>query len=373
METLKGLAAERTWHRDWERRLAGHVRAGFEAGHLGQATQQFIALVSKGLTVALLYFGARQVIDGQLTVGALIAFNMLAGRVNAPILKLSSLWQDFAQMKLSVRRLADVMDATAEPAFRPGRSVPPAVQGRLRFEHVVFRYGPNEPEVLSDLNLDIQAGEIVGITGFSGSGKTTLMRLVQRLYVPERGRILLDDTDLHLADTGWLRRQIGVVGQDTLLFNRSVRENIALGNPSLSIEDIMECARQAGAHQFIMRLSEGYDTLIGERGGKLSGGQRARIAIARALATDPRLLLLDEATAALDCESERAVHDNMARICRGRTVLIVAHRLSTLRLAHRVMVLEEGRLVEAGSHAELMRREGRYRSLYRAAQVPEAA
>ncbi len=373
METLKSHAVEARWQREWEDRLASYLRAAFEAGQMGHLTAQFSGLVSKGLTVVLLYFGAKLVIDGELTVGALIAFNMLAGRVNAPILKLASLWQDFTQMKVSVRRLADIMDAPAEPVFRPGRTALPVLQGRLTFERVSFRYAQGEPEVLADLSLDIQAGEIVGITGFSGAGKTTLMRLVQRLHAPERGRILLDGMDLHLADTGWLRRQIGVVGQDTLLFNRTVRENIALGDPGLSIDAVMESARLAGAHEFILRLGDGYDTVIGERGGKLSGGQRARIAIARALAGNPRLLLLDEATAALDYESERAVHDNMAEICRGRTVLIVAHRLSTLRLASRVLVLERGQLVESGSHAELIRRDGRYRALYRAHQVLEAA
>ncbi|MEJ7686955.1 MAG: type I secretion system permease/ATPase [Variovorax sp.] len=373
METLKSHAVEASWQREWEHRLGGYVRAAFDAGQLGQATNQFIGLVSKTLVVVLLYFGARQVIDGALTVGALIAFNMLASRVNAPILKLASLWQDFTQMKVSIRRLADIMDAPAEPAFRPGRSTPPVVLGRVTFEHVSFRYAPALPEVLSELNMEIEAGEIVGVTGMSGAGKTTLMRLVQRLYTPERGRILLDGMDLHLADTGWLRRQIGVVGQDTLLFNRSVRDNIALGDPTLSMAAVMESARLAGADEFILELPDGYDTMIGERGTKLSGGQRARIAIARALATNPRLLLLDEATAALDYESERAVHDNMAQICRGRTVMIVAHRLSTLRLASRVLVLDRGRLVETGSHAELMRRDGRYRALYRAHQVLEAA
>jgi subfamily B ATP-binding cassette protein HlyB/CyaB len=373
METLKSHAVEASWQREWEQRLAAYVRTAFEAGQLGQATNQLIGLISKALMVVLLYFGAKQVIDGALTVGALIAFNMLAGRVNAPILKLASLWQEFTQMKVSIRRLADIMDAPAEAAFKPGRATPPTVHGRLSFEHVCFRYAPGLPEVISELSLEVKPGEIVGVTGFSGAGKTTLMRLVQRLHTLERGRILLDGMDLHLADAGWLRRQIGVVGQDTLLFNRSVRDNIALGDPGLSMEAVMESARLAGADRFILELPDGYDTVIGERGSKLSGGQRARIAIARALASNPRLLLLDEATAALDYKSERLVHDNMAQICRGRTVLIVAHRLSTLRLATRVLVLDRGRLVETGSHAELIRRDGQYRALYRAHQVLEAA
>ncbi len=373
METLKSHAVEGAWQRDWERRLCDYVTASFESGHLANATNQFIGLASKVLTVLLLYFGALMVIDGSLTVGGLIAFNMLAGRVNAPILKLASLWQDFTQMKVSIKRLGDIMNATPEPSFRPGRSTPPVLKGRVTFENMSFRYAANAPEVLSDMNIDIRPGEIIGITGVSGAGKTTFMRLIQRLYVPDKGRLLLDGMDLSVMDTAWLRCQIGVVGQDTALFNRTVRDNIALGNPAISTEAVMDSARLAGAHDFIMQLPEGYDTVIGERGSKLSGGQRARISIARALVTNPQILLLDEATASLDYESERVIHDNMARICEGRTVFIVAHRLSTLRMAHRILVLEKGRLMEAGNHRDLMRVNGRYASLYRAHQVLEAA
>lgn len=373
METLKSQAVEPAWQREWERRQADYVHAAFESGHLGNATQQFISLASKVLTVLLLYFGARLVIDGELTVGGLIAFNMLAGRVNAPILKLASVWQEVTQMKVSIQRLAEIMDAQPEPAFQPGRSAPPALEGRVTVDHVTFRYAPNSPEVLADLSIDVNPGEIVGITGLSGAGKTTLMRLVQRLYVPERGRVLIDGMDLAHMDATWLRRQIGVVGQDTVLFNRSVRENIALGRTDIPMEKVMDAARLAGAHDFILQLPNGYDTVIGERGSRLSGGQRARVAIARALAVDPRILLFDEATAALDYESEKAIHDNMARICEGRTVFIVAHRLSTLRLADRVLVLDGGRLIESGHHRDLLQANGRYASLYRAHQVLEAA
>lgn len=371
METLKSHAVEPQWQREWEKRLASYVNTSFEGGHLGNATNQFIAMASKVLTVALLWLGARLVIDGDLTVGGLIAFNMLSGRVNAPILKLSSLWQDFTQMKVSIKRLGDIMDAPPEPSFRASRSTPPDVQGRVTFEHVGFRYSPKAPEVLTDLSFDIQPGEVIGVVGVSGAGKTTLMRLIQRLYTPETGRILMDGMDLNLVDTSWLRRQMGVVGQDTLLFNRSVRENIALADASLNMEAVMNAAKLAGAHEFILQLPEGYDTVIGERGSKLSGGQRARIAIARALSTNPKLLLLDEATASLDYESERLIHDNMASIAKGRTVVIVAHRLSTLRLADRLLVLDGGRLIETGNHTSLMQLDGRYASLYKAHQVLE--
>jgi len=274
-------------------------------------------------------------------------------------------------MKVSIKRLGDIMDAPPEPSFRANRSTPPDVQGRVTFEQVGFRYRPNAPEVLTDLSFEIQPGEVIGVVGVSGAGKTTLTRLIQRLYTPERGRILIDGMNLNLLDTSWLRRQMGVVGQDTLLFNRSVRENIALADASLQMEAVMHAAKLAGAHEFILQLPEGYDTVIGERGSKLSGGQRARIAIARALATNPKLLLLDEATASLDYESERLIQDNMASIAKGRTVVIVAHRLSTLRLADRLLVLDGGRLIETGNHAQLMQLGGRYASLYKAHQVLE--
>lgn len=373
METLKSHAVEPRWQHEWENRLGRYVRSSFEGGHLANATNQFVSLASKVLTVLLLWLGARLVIEGELTVGGLIAFNMLSGRVHAPILKLSSLWQDWTQMKVSIRRLAEIMDTPPEPIFRPGRANPPVLQGGVVFERVGFRYAPAAPPVFTGLSFEVRPGEVIGLVGVSGAGKTTLMRLLQRLYTPETGRILIDGVDLNLVDTSWLRRQIGVVGQDTLLFNRSVRDNIALAHPALDMAQVMAVAKLTGAHEFIQQLPEGYDTLVGERGSRLSGGQRARIAMARALAHDPRLLLLDEATAALDYESERLVHDNMAAMARGRTVFIVAHRLSTLRLADRILVIENGALAEVGCHADLLQAGGRYATLYRAHQVLDAA
>jgi subfamily B ATP-binding cassette protein HlyB/CyaB len=371
METLKGQAVERRWQREWERRLADYVRSAFEGGHVASISQQLAGFAAKTLMVVLLWFGAKLVIEGELSVGGLIAFNMLAGRVNAPILRIAQLWQEFQQMRVSVRRLADILDTQVEPGFRPGRAELPPISGSVASEHLTFRYRPDGPEILADVSFNVAAGEIVGLVGVSGSGKSTLLRLIQRLYAPQQGRLLVDGVDLNLADTEWLRSQIGVVSQDPVLFNRSVRENIALANPELPTDDVIRAARLAGAHEFVLELPDGYDTVIGERGSRLSGGQRARIAIARALATNPRLLLLDEATAALDYESERTIHDNLAEICRGRTVFIAAHRLPTLRLANRVFVLERGRLVEEGSHHELMRRVGRYHALYRMHQALE--
>jgi ATP-binding cassette, subfamily B, bacterial HlyB/CyaB len=306
------------------------------------------------------------VIEGNLSVGELVAFNMLAGRVMQPVLRLAQVWQDFQQARLSIARLGDILNTHPEPSHSSARVSLPAIRGEVAFEHVVFRYRPNGPAVLKEVDLRIPVGQVVGIVGPSGSGKSTLAKLVQRLYVPESGRVLIDGIDVSLVDVAWLRRQIGVVLQEDILFNRSVRDNIALTDPAMPMERVMAAAQLAGAHDFILELAEGYDTCVGERGVLLSGGQRQRIAIARALISNPRILIFDEATSALDYESERIIHQNMRRICAGRTVFIIAHRLSALRLADRVLAIDQGWVVEDGSHDELLRRGGRYAMLYRA-------
>ncbi len=373
IETLKGMAAEPAARRHWEERLAHYVAAAFEGGHLASLASQWINLISKALTILLLWLGARLVLEGGITVGQLIAFNMLAARVTGPILRIAQIWQDFQQMRVSLKRLGDILDAPTEPALHGGRPTPPAIAGHVRFERVGFRYRPDGAAVLHDVSFEAHPGEVVAIVGASGSGKSTLIKLLQRLYVPEHGRIFVDDVDIALADPTWLRRQIGVVAQDAVLFNRSVRENIALTDAKLDMARIADAARLAGAHDFIMELPDGYDTPVGERGNRLSGGQRQRIAIARALARDPRILILDEATSALDYESERAIQANMRNICVGRTVFIAAHRLSTVRGADRILTLERGRLVEQGDHDSLIDSGGRYAELYRSQEVGGAA
>jgi subfamily B ATP-binding cassette protein HlyB/CyaB len=365
VETLKAMAVEPQMQRRWEEQLAGYVAASFRVLSLGNVASQSVQLVSKLVTAGVLFFGAKLVIDGSLSVGELVAFNMLAGRVSTPVLRLAQIWQDFHQARLSVARLGDILNTPAEPTFNPGRAALPAIRGDITFEHVTFRYRVDGPEVLHDVSFNVPAGQIVGIVGPSGSGKSTLAKLIQRLYVPESGRVLVDGVDLAMVDTAWLRRQLGVVLQENVLFNRSVRDNIALADPGMAIERVMAAAELAGAHEFILELPEGYDTLVGERGSSLSGGQRQRIAIARALVMNPRILIFDEATSALDYESERIVQQNMKKMAQGRTVLIIAHRLSTVRRADRLITIERGRIVEDGTHDELIGKGGRYATLHR--------
>jgi ATP-binding cassette, subfamily B, bacterial HlyB/CyaB len=363
-ETIKAMAVEPQMQRRWEEQLADYVRASFRTQTLGTIGTQLVQYVNKGTMVLTLYFGAKAVIAGDLTVGELVAFNMLAARVAQPVLRIAQLWQDFQQTRVSVARLGDILNSPREMAQRSAASLPP-LKGAIRFEHVTFRYQLDGPEVLADVSLDIPAGHVIGIVGQSGSGKSTLAKLVQRLYTPETGRVLVDGIDLAIVDTTWLRRQIGVVLQQNVLFNRSVRQNIALADPGVPLERVIAAATLAGAHEFILELPHAYDTVIGERGASLSGGQCQRIAIARALLGNPRILLFDEATSALDYESERLIQENMRRIAAGRTVLVIAHRLSMVRGADRIVTIERGRLVEEGTHEDLVRRGGRYAALHR--------
>ena len=361
--TVKAMAVEPQMTQRWDNQLAAYVASGFRVTKLAVVGQQGVQLIQKLVTVATLWIGARLVIEGKLTVGQLIAFNMLSGQVAAPVIRLAQLWQDFQQVGISVARLGDILNAPTENAS--SRLALPDIRGEITFEHVDFRYKADGRLILQDLNLRIRAGEVLGIVGRSGSGKSTLTKLVQRLYVPEQGRVLVDGNDLALAAPAWLRRQVGVVLQENVLLNRSIRDNIALTDTGMPLERIIEAAKLAGAHEFIMELPEGYDTVVGEQGAGLSGGQRQRIAIARALITNPRILIFDEATSALDYESERAIMQNMQAICANRTVLIIAHRLSTVKTAHRIIAMDKGRIVEAGTQQELLAKpNGYYRYLY---------
>ncbi|TYC61683.1 type I secretion system permease/ATPase [Zoogloea oleivorans] len=364
IDTVKAMAVEPHWTRKWDKQLAAYISSSFRTANISTLANSGVSLVSKLVTIATMYAGARLVIDGQLTVGQLIAFNMLAGQVSQPVMRLAQLWTDFQQTGISVQRLGDILNTRTEIAGN--KSPLPPLAGRIALDDVIFRYRSDGPEVLKGIKLDIAPGEIIGIVGRSGSGKSTLTKLVQRLYVPERGRVLVDGIDLALADSSSLRRQIGVVLQENVLFNLSIRENIALADPGAPLEAVIQAAKLAGAHDFILELPEAYDTMVGEHGSTLSGGQRQRVAIARALISNPRILIFDEATSALDYESERIIQNNMKAICKGRTVIVIAHRLSAVRDAHRIIVMDRGQIVEAGTHSELLRHEaGHYSRLHR--------
>ncbi len=367
MDTLKALAVEPRWTQKWDKQLAAYVSAGLSVTNVATFAGGGVTLISKLVTAAIMWVGASLVIDNKMTVGELVAFNMLAGQVSSPILRLAQLWNDFQQVGISMSRLGDILNARTEVAGQKTRL--PRLDGAIAFDQVSFRYRPDAADVLRGVSVQIKPGEVIGIVGRSGSGKSTLTKLVQRLYVPDRGRVLVDGQDIAIIDTTSLRQQIGVVLQENMLFNRSIRDNIALTNPTLPIEAIIQAAKLAGAHEFICELAEGYDTMVGEHGTGLSGGQRQRIAIARALISNPRVLIFDEATSALDYESEKIIQDNMRSICQGRTVLIIAHRLSAVREANRILVMDKGQVVECGSHDELLQNpQGVYTHLYQLQQ-----
>lgn len=363
VETVKSMALEPILQARYEEQTAGYINAAFKVTEISTIATQTATFISKALTVVILFLGARLVINNSLTVGELVAFNMLSSQLAAPVLRLAQLWQDFQQVRLSIDRLGDILNTTPEPGQR-GQASLPKIRGDIRIEGVSFRYRIDGQPILRDVSIDIPAGQVLGIVGSSGSGKSTLTKLIQRLYVPESGKVMVDGIDLALADPAWLRRQIGVVLQENVLFNRTVRENIALSEPGMSMDRVIQAAQLAGAHEFILGLPEGYDTMVGERGASLSGGQRQRIAIARALVVNPRILILDEATSALDYESEAAIQANMRPICQGRTVILIAHRLSAVKRADRIIAIEKGRVIEEGTHDTLLRAGGRYAQLW---------
>jgi subfamily B ATP-binding cassette protein HlyB/CyaB len=363
IQTVKALALESRIYQRWEESLSRYVIASYRVDRLAGITGSLTQMVQRLGTLAIMWFGVKLVLDGELNVGELIAFQMISGQVTGPILRLAQLWQHFQQVGVSVNRMGDLMNTPAEPVVDVGKASPAAITGKVTLQNVRFRYTADAEEVIKGVSFDIPAGSFVGIVGRSGSGKSTLAKLLQRLYLPDSGTVLIDDIDLRHVEPGWLRRQIGVVLQDSFLFSGSIRENIAMVYPEVSMERIIAAATLAGAHDFISQLPDAYDTSVGERGESLSGGQKQRIAIARALLGNPRILIFDEATSALDYESERIIWRNLRQICEGRTVFMAAHRLASIQKADVILVMDRGELREMGTHDELMAAGGIYASL----------
>jgi ATP-binding cassette subfamily B protein len=358
---IKSAAAESEMRWQWEDHLTGQMNAQFRGQKLGIRLEFVSGLINSVGSTALLWYGATLVIQGELTIGQLIAFNMMMGYIIHPVISMANLWDEFQEVLIAVERLNDVFAATPENSALVERMVLPPIRGDITLEDVTFRYGDDqERNTIQNLSLQILDGETIALVGTSGSGKTTLIKLLQGLYPLNRGKILIDGHDIRHVDMASLRSQIGVVPQECFLFSGTILENIRLYRQHIRLEDVIEVAKLAEAHSFIQGLPLSYNTKVGERGTTLSGGQRQRIAIARALLDNPRILLLDEATSALDVESERRFQRNLEQISRDRTTIIIAHRLSTVRHADRILVLDQGVLVEQGTHAELMQQQGLY-------------
>ncbi|MBD2438075.1 peptidase domain-containing ABC transporter [Nostoc sp. FACHB-110] len=362
VKTVKSTAVEQTvrWH--WEELLDKEIQTNFSGQIISNRLQIFSNTIQAIVTTVLLWFGAHLVIHNQLTIGQLVAFNMLLGNIITPFQRLTVLWNQLQEVVIATERINDVLDTEPEEDLQhQARQSLPSIQGEIRFDNVTFRYHPeSDINVLENLTFEVKPGHMVALVGRSGSGKTTISKLVLGLYPPTNGKVLIDKQDITSISLRSLRHQVGVVDQDTFLFGGTIRENISLGHPGASLEQIIVAAKLAGADEFIKKLPMGYETQIGEGGGLLSGGQRQRIAIARALLGNPKLLILDEATSHLDAESERIIQNNFNTILKGRTTLVIAHRLSTVRNADLILVLDKGVLVEKGTHSELMAKRGHY-------------
>ncbi|MCC8422225.1 peptidase domain-containing ABC transporter [Photorhabdus thracensis] len=364
-ETLKSLAVEPRFIRRWDSQTEKMVETSYAVQQLSNRSNHIVMLLQKVTNAAILWLGASEVLSLQLTIGQLIAFNMMVNHTSQPLARLVELWGQFIRTRVAVDKLGDMLNL---PTEQQSARQQVTLHGAVSFNNIVFRYQPDIPPTIKGLTLDIRAGETMGIVGTSGSGKSTLARLLLRLYTPETGTITIDDIPLPNIGIETLRQQVGVVLQENFLFNKTVYENIAQSKPDASLESVIKVAKLAGAHEFILRLPMGYDTTIAEGGQSLSGGQRQRLAIARTLLADPKILILDEATSALDDESQSRIQSNMAEIARGRTVITIAHRLSTVRHCDRIIVLNQGEIIEQGSHDQLLNHGQQYRKLWRLQQ-----
>ncbi len=363
IQTVKASSLEPRFMQNWDQQLAAYLSSSFKTAQTGNIANHSVQLISKIVTLVIMYFGAKQVMNQDMSLGQLIAFNMFASQVAQPIMRIAQLWTDFQQVGISMKRLADILDMPSELQNQQHALILPNVKGKITFENICFAY--DKKSVLHNINLDIAPGQTIGIVGRSGSGKSTITKLLQGLYLPQSGKIFVDDINIHGIDPSSWRRQIGVVLQENELFNMTVGQNIAIACPQASTENIVKASILAGAHEFISNLPNGYDTMIGENGTGLSGGQKQRVAIARALLHNPQILIFDEATSALDYESEHIIQQNMANICKNRTVIIIAHRLSAVKHAHKIVVMDEGYVKEIGSHTELINLKGIYAHLHK--------
>jgi ATP-binding cassette subfamily B protein len=366
IQTVKAQNFELKARWKWKENYGQFVSEGFRNAVTSTSANSLTNFLNQLSGLSVLCVGAWLVLEGQLTLGGLIAFRIIAGYVTGPLLRLVQLYQTFQQTALSMERLADIIDTPQESELVDRTNIPmPDIKGQIIYEDLSFRFGKEGPLQLANVSVVIEPGQFVGIVGQSGSGKSTLTKLLPRLYPPLSGRIFIDGFDIAKVELYSLRRQIGIVPQESLLFEGTVQDNIALTNPEATSDEIIAAARIACAHDFIMQLPMGYNTPVGERGGTLSGGQRQRIAIARTVLQNPRILILDEATSALDVDTERKVCLNLMEAMGGRTVLFITHRLNTIRSADRILLMHQGSLAEDGSHQELVDMRGRYYTLYR--------
>lgn len=368
IHSVKAHTAERASRERWEGLFARFVRTSFKASTTSNISNNIADFLTNLSYLLILWFGAHLVIDQKFTIGQLVAFQMFSNRMTGPLLRLVQLWQNLQQVLLSVDRIGDILNSAPEAEAGTGLVLPP-LKGNVVFDQIFFRYQPNQEPVLRGISFTVEPGMLVGVVGRSGSGKSTLSKLLQALYPPESGRILVDGFDVKSADLFSLRKQIAVVLQEDFLFNGSVLDNISLGNPDISAEQVVEAARLAAAHDFISELTHGYETNVGERGTSLSGGQRQRVGLARLFLSQAPILVLDEATSALDSETEQQVLQNLQRVSKDRTVFLIAHRFAPLKKADLILVLEKGVLVEKGTHDELLQRKGLYYSLYQRQQA----
>lgn len=366
IQTVKAQNVEIVSRWKWQERYGRYIARTFEKTITGTALTQTGQVLQKLSQLMVLWVGASMVLNGELTLGQLIAFRIISGYVTQPLLRLSTIWQRIQELRVSFERLADIVDTPEESTELDQGKIPlPPISGQVDFEDLNFQFRPGTPQILKNINLSIAPGTFVGLVGQSGSGKSTLMKLMPRLYEPDQGRVCVDGYDINKVELYSLRRQIGIVPQEPLLFTGSVSENIALTDPNASADEIKQAANIACAHEFIMELPSGYSTELGERGANISGGQRQRLAIARTLLSNPKLLVMDEATSALDYDTERRVCQNLRESLQGCTVFFVTHRLSTIRNADLIVMLHQGAIVEKGTHEELIALKGRYYALYR--------